>query len=215
MTVEAASHEVAFMQGRRLFPPSPAGFTLVEILLGLSILALLTSASLGIRAGVDRRVLTLRAASELIAIQQSLESYRRDHGDYPMTGACPTLTLGDGAGVPATATAEVKLFNALCGRLSPSLGASRGRVRLDLERLSLVPGAPLPAIGESGEVPNALVDPWGRPYVYRYRSAPRARWNAPSFLLYSLGPDGGESPPVDGVPDFSAGDNVDNVYVDR
>lgn len=59
---------------------------------------------------------------------------------------------------------------------------------------------------------RAFVDPWGHPYVYRYRDAPSAPWRGGGFLLYSKGPDGEDTSAVLGVWDRADARNADNVY---
>jgi general secretion pathway protein G len=59
-----------------------------------------------------------------------------------------------------------------------------------------------------------LVDPWGRPYAYAYRTP--LPWNNPGYLLYSEGPDGRSAPPLaGGFPDQAAPENHDNLYANR
>jgi general secretion pathway protein G len=41
---------------------------------------------------------------------------------------------------------------------------------------------------------TSLIDPWGRPYVYRQSD------QSGNYVLYSLGPDGNRGPPADIVP---------------
>jgi len=68
------------------------------------------------------------------------------------------------------------------------------------------------------EEKTCFLDPWGRRYVYYYKPAtdPEA-WRAVSYLLYSIGPDGLETPPdpLTGLyPTHgqASGGNTDNVY---
>jgi type II secretory pathway pseudopilin PulG len=46
---------------------------------------------------------------------------------------------------------------------------------------------------------NSLIDPWGRPYVYRQPGQQGADYD-----LYSLGPDGNGQPPATASPTASA-----------
>ena len=68
------------------------------------------------------------------------------------------------------------------------------------------------------DVENAgILDPWGHYYVYYYKSARNAAlWQAPGYILYSVGPDGAHTaPPNTGLwstTQINAANNADNVY---
>ena len=73
-------------------------------------------------------------------------------------------------------------------------------------------------------VNNALLDPWGNRYLYFYKVATvpgrPAVWTAPSFVLYSTGPDGASTTLPNPAGVFSGttqttGDNADNLYSDK
>ncbi|HRE83159.1 MAG TPA: prepilin-type N-terminal cleavage/methylation domain-containing protein [Opitutaceae bacterium] len=200
---------------RPTLPWTKTGFTLVELLTGLAILSVLVSVGAGVKAGLDRRVLESRARAELTLLAQVLESYAYAYGDYPWTGDCPPLslsTLGDGVVNPDAA--EVKLFNALMGRLNPQLQRFSGAVRLEVARFSLLHSVPEGNSFE-GEALSALLDPWGRPYVYQYRGRSEAKWRLKGYVLYSKGPDGLDTPGMEGNFDENLEPNLDNVYPPR
>lgn len=46
------------------------------------------------------------------------------------------------------------------------------------------------AAGEARLPEDLLIDPWGTPYIYRYRSADGDAWERRGYLLLSLGPSG-------------------------
>ena len=66
-----------------------------------------------------------------------------------------------------------------------------------------------------------FVDPWGNRYLYfYYQAGGAARWQAPSYVLYSTGPDGLSTvlPGATGVftgTNQTSGDNADNIYADK
>ena len=60
-----------------------------------------------------------------------------------------------------------------------------------------------------------LLDPWGQPYVYAYKT--QTPWNNASYVLYSAGPDGIDSPALQpgGFPDVAPAANLDNIHANR
>lgn len=108
------------------------------------------------------------------------------------------LAYGD---YPRTDDAR-QLHRALLGQRGPaSEAAITGRVLLETSRFTL-----------GGDV---LLDPWERPYVYAYKIT--MTWNNSSYVLYSIGPDGRDSPALlaGGFPDVAPADNADNIYANR
>jgi general secretion pathway protein G len=63
---------------------------------------------------------------------------------------------------------------------------------------------------------GALVDPWGRPFVYVYKT-PAAGWSNSGFVLYSVGPDGSDFSRLTtgGFPDATPEANTDNIHANR
>jgi hypothetical protein len=67
------------------------------------------------------------------------------------------------------------------------------------------------------QVPNALLDPWGRRYQYFYKnhSSPAA-WTFVGYVLCSAGADGlVTAPTAAGDPQYAATANADNIYPNR
>lgn len=170
--------------------PARAGFTLIELLAVIAIVAILAAIVIGAGRRVAESGRIARAKAELASLSAALESYRRQHGDYPHTDQ-PSM-----------------LLQALIGKRSPTLASVDGRSRLDLA-LFTTPDAQDPFTSAGAE----LVDPWQKPYRYVYR-VPAEGWTNPSFVLYSTGPDGADQPALGpgGVPDATAAANLDNLY---
>jgi prepilin-type N-terminal cleavage/methylation domain-containing protein len=218
-----------FFSGRSTLagpPTAPVGFTLLELLVVLALIAGLMALAFPAFASVHRRSLVARARADLAVISQALEDYRLVFGDFPQTGDFPQAPPDCTIGLTPT-NAQAKLFNALTGVFGPA-GFSvseriNGRAFIEPNRLSLeaslssaflaVSGSPL----HKSEENTCFLDPWGRRYLYYYkRGGNPAAWAVPACILYSSGPDGLDVPPNpdSGLPVAStaAAANADNIY---
>lgn len=219
---------------------SPA-FTLLELLTVIAVVALLATISLGVISSTKQRANIARSKAELALLVEALEGFKRHYGDYPQTGPS-ALNSQRVTGTVGAATAQAVLFNSLMGVYGPR-GASGGRLNgprlVDIQKFKLEvepTTAQLTNFGvPSGSPPaknlfnSAFLDPWGNRYLYFYRAAtvpgrPPAPWSAPSFILYSTGPTGGDLSKNKPIPNalgiFSGttqttGDNADNIYADK
>jgi prepilin-type N-terminal cleavage/methylation domain-containing protein len=170
--------------------PLVAAFTLIELLTVVAIIGILAAITFGVAKGVNERAAINQARAELSALATALEGYKRVYGDYPQTGGAGNNPAGaasnsDGPGI---------LFNALAGKRGPRaspVSAIDGKRFLDLERFSLQSTATtdLPVSGNTTQLANAFVDPWGRRYLYFYKTSATG-WQNPSYVLFSVGPDG-------------------------
>lgn len=177
--------------GARSFP---AGFTLVEILIALGVVAIVAGLVLLAGQGIQERALRARADGEMAALAQALSRYRATYGDYPQT-----RPGSDGAN---------ELYLALLGCTGP-----RGHFFLDENghpqmRQSFVQPADFqigqvngpavdtltPLVDARGRIispdhearQHCFLDPWDRPYLYRYEGAAPG-WKRNGFLLFSHG----------------------------
>lgn len=194
--------------------PFVAAFTLIELLTVVAIIGILAAITFGVAKGVNERAAINQAKAELSALAAGLEAYKRQYGDYPQTGAMAANTTGAAATVSATSIPGL-LFNALLGEIGPKLATYKGKAFVQLDNFSLHSATTLPT-ATSGPVANAFIDPWGRPYIYSYRTNANptdTNWTAPSFVLFSAGPDGRHSAvPTSGMIDKSDTNNLDNIF---
>jgi general secretion pathway protein G len=178
---------------------APAGFTLLELLTVIAIIAILAGILIGVGRRASESGKNARAKAELLTIGSALEAYKHTYGDYPHTA--------DGA----------VLLQSLLGKFGPAGVATTGRTFLETGKLVIaLPANPTVAVDPTTNATAELMDPWGQPYVYVYR-IPAASWTNPSFVLYSIGPDGADSPALltGGFIDVAQPANTDNIYANR
>ena len=72
--------------GVNLWNSSPAGFTLVEMLVVVIIIAILAALTVGAAKYALTKAATTRAQSEIAAMEMALEHYKGDNGVYPAAG---------------------------------------------------------------------------------------------------------------------------------
>jgi len=203
-------------------------FTLMELLVVTSILAVLASITLLIGRGVSERSKVAQARAEMAVLAAALEQYKQQYGDYPWTPDSPPAGVSD----PRWDGGAV-LFNALCGNLGPKATqlTAKGRTWVDLARftLDLTDEASLPLPDQTDLRVNWFNDPWGGWYYYHYKkSGVDTAWKSRGFLLYSHGPDSEcflgaapDSPPNTGLLENLPTDatyveqNRDNIYHGR
>jgi prepilin-type N-terminal cleavage/methylation domain-containing protein len=186
---------------RRGLPRGGRGFTLVEILIVISLISLLMSLSIGGVIIARRRAKEACARAFIHSLAIAADRYFEDTGQYP------------GAGTKDAANAFPALFAALYTERPPRGKGGPSGPYMQMQREDLaVPGedgAWEKATTEDlldPRVPKHILDPWGRPYIYREnRSRPKdaIMMRPASFDLYSTGNDG-----IDGTGKGEPGDDV-------
>ena len=231
----------------RMPAPAPrrvpgAGFTLVELLCAIAVVAILCTFTLSALRGARERANIARARGEMASLVTALEEFKRLYGEYPQTGeftqaaATPTgisATMPNGVG-PGLNTAQAKLFNALTGvygargfsnsdRLNGPNLLEIGKFTINgtLTNQFLVPVSNTPNPPSKPEQNVSLLDPWGRRYLYYYKNArsPNA-WQAPGYVLYSAGrtvaANGTQTPPLSPITGLmlttQSQEMADNIY---
>lgn len=196
-------------------PSAYRGFTLVELLTVIAIIGILSAITFGVVKGVNERAAIGQAKAELGTIAQALESYKRQYGDYPQTGRYSSNTPPTAASATNT---PGQLFNALLGKLGPTLAAIDGKSFIDASTLSLA-ATTMPTSGNSTAVANAFLDPWGRQYVYAYRATGSSGGRWPSYSLVSAGPDGRlgitYNQTTGQITESNASEASDNIYSNK
>ncbi|HLB33730.1 MAG: hypothetical protein A3F67_07330 [Verrucomicrobia bacterium RIFCSPHIGHO2_12_FULL_41_10] len=67
---------------------APHAFTLLELLVVITLLLLLSSLVVGMTRYAFRSGARCRAQAEITSLSAALESYKNDHGDYPTNDIC-------------------------------------------------------------------------------------------------------------------------------
>jgi type II secretory pathway pseudopilin PulG len=175
--------------GARVEESGGAAFTVLELLIVVGLIGVLSTLVLGVGRYARENGRNARAASELSALAAALESYRLARGDYPHTDQ------------PA------RLLQALIGRRGPAGEPLSAGAVIDAGRFCLGTAGD-PFLNDAAE----LLDPWGSPYRYAYKS--EMPWSNPVYVLYSAGPDtlAAAALLAGGFPDRTAPGNADNVW---
>ena len=77
--------------------PRPAGFTLIEILVTITVIALLAGLTLAAVGGVNQKASRDKAKAEIAAICNALEQYKSVNDSYPPAAVTGNLTLSGNA----------------------------------------------------------------------------------------------------------------------
>ncbi len=168
---------------------------MIELLTVIAIIGILSAIVLGVGRRVSESGKIARTKAELAALSAGLEGYKRQLGDYPRTRDAADF------------------LQALIGKKNP-LGnelAKPVRAQIDLA-LFRTPDDVDPFENTSA----VLIDPWDQPYVYVYKPS-GSTWTNPSYVLYSIGPDGQDTPTLlnGGYVNPSAAGNADNLYANE
>ncbi|HWA27030.1 MAG TPA: type II secretion system protein GspG [Lacunisphaera sp.] len=164
-------------------------FTLLELLVVIAIVAILGGIVFGFGHRATEIGRAARARAELATISLALESYRKIHGDYPRTNS-PAL-----------------LLQSLIGQRAPDGQPITGRVLIEAARFTTAA-----ALDPFTNATAELIDPWGQPYRYAYKS--ESSWMNSSYVLYSAGPDGSDTSMLKpgGFPNPDGACNADNLW---
>lgn len=162
------------------------GFTLVELLVVVTIIAILSSLVVGVTAFVQRKSAVDRARVQMGLMNLGLDRYGAEIGSWPVeednTGMILyRMLFGDGIGDDGIAgTADDGEPDG-----KPDAGATIYVADFD-------PKSNRQGMLEfrEGRIPTKVVDPWGNAWRFRSLSSDSPDQQNPDFDLWSLGPDG-------------------------
>ena len=144
-------------------PPTPGlrkAFTLLELLVVISIIAVLAGILLPVTSSVMKNAQKVQAKSTEMQIVTAIKSFQTDYGVYPMPADAPTNTdVCFGSNAPT----QAELFHIL--RADNQAGTTintRAIVYIELPNAkNMTPGLSKNGIGSDG----MLYDPWGTIYL--------------------------------------------------
>lgn len=188
---------------KALFPLSKrSGFTLVEVLVVVGIIAVLAAVTVGLLGPVENAIRTSNAKTQCDKIVLALGDFKSTYGEYPML---------EGQGDQEDW--EELLIESMRGdKILVRKGGKMQLVDFD-DGKSDAKRRPFLSLGEfslnNEDVDNAtqILDPWENPWQYRYNVIAGGKlgkkWFGSTFLLISAGPE--YEDPV-GTDDFFTGD---------
>ncbi|MCU0794599.1 MAG: type II secretion system GspH family protein [Akkermansiaceae bacterium] len=179
------------------------GFTLIELMVSISIIVLLSGLVIGGYSYVQARQAKEKAKVQIGMLQLALEEYKADHGVYP-----PGFRA---AGTTGTTALYNALFN---GWVYNAAGTRVSGVTARVYLPALDPNNdPQGWIDQTSGI--KILDPWGVEYRYRVndnsRTPPRVFSANPDFDLWSCGPDGTSTAGASGAYDEAAPANKDDI----
>lgn len=182
----------------RTAPLRRQGFTLIELLMVIAVVLILAGITFGISRGVQNAQARAKAQAELAIIATALEQYKSRFGDYPWHDSSD----GDYPSVGGGATSSMMLY-ALTGRMrmerepDQTVSVSKISDNLDNSQVEQMPKfLDVTKFSYQGtdNAPEALIDPWGNPYIYWYKWENNpGDWDVFGYHLYSMGPNGNDA----------------------
>jgi prepilin-type N-terminal cleavage/methylation domain-containing protein len=149
--------------------PGRAGFTLVELLTVVAIIAILAALSIGGFAYFNRKQAEDKGRMQIKLLETALEEYKMDNGEYP----AHNNTNGTGG------------TNLIYRRLYGDGASNNGRIYL----AELDPNSAKQGWIDGGGTTAKIIDPFGNEFRYRCLTDKTKQKN-PDFDLWSMGADG-------------------------
>jgi type II secretory pathway pseudopilin PulG len=158
---------------------APAAFTLIELIIAITIIIILAGLVLGTSGYVQKKGKRSRAEAEIAALSAALESYKADNGTYPANAATNSANPTAVSATPP-ADASLYLYQTLSGN-DPNGGS---------DQKSYFAFTPQMLGGQrtSGANPTTVThlrDPFGNSYGYSTARNPDANPQAASAAGYN------------------------------
>ena len=190
---------------------SSRAFTLIELLVVIGIIAIFFGISIGFYSSSRENALISKATAEMGVIAIAIESFNLHYGDYPRLSTYTDYDSGQ-------RRSAKELFDLLTGKKIPrSVGEGNDVV---IESVSEAEAPIFLSVGhlsvDNPEDPKILLDPWGNPYEYFYKSQEISKddqWGYSGFILLSAGPDAvvkNRGEPINNK-EYFVGENADNI----
>lgn len=162
--------------GKHMFPKRRQAFTLVELMVVISIIVVLSALLLGAIKGVQTTAARNRARGEIQAFESALERYKMDNGDYPGSVAPTNSTTIYDPNPSNYTTNSLALYRGLTGKSTTNYVANV-ITYMDIKSSSLKT--------DSGGNVLYILDPFKNPYGYAANA--NAYYNANGVDIWSTG----------------------------
>jgi len=179
------------MKTQRIRPGSK-GFTLVELIVTISIIVILAGFVVGGMGYVEQKRAEEKAKVQIALLGKGIEEFKFDNGVYPTV---PNENLTNLAQARAN-------NNEIFQRLYLD-GVKNQNIRIYLAELDPA-GTGQGWITGSGDAATYITDPWGREYRFRpgvlANGSPNPAAMGPGFDIWSMGKDGRTEPGSNAAP---------------
>ena len=171
---------------------SRPGFTLIEMLVTITIIVILAGLSLGGFKFVTTKQANSQAAIQIKLLEKAIEEYKLDNGVYPGAsanygGAAATGAVGDFSQVLYTALFYEGYEFSVTPNRADLNGTKATKIYLaDLDPVNNKHGWLAPSTSSTPSPNLKIMDPWGNNYIYRTGTVAKN----PDFDLLSNGQDG-------------------------
>lgn len=147
-----------------------SGFTLLEMLLVMSVVAALGALVINASSGAQQAAARRRAEAEVRAIETAVEQYRHDNGQVPQANSTDGSPYSNpNAGSGSYSTASQILFEAL----------------VPIDGKTYLPDK----VNDPNSTRETILDPWGKPYGYNSSTNLTANPRYPGVSIWSTGGD--------------------------
>jgi general secretion pathway protein G len=167
-------------------PGHDRAFTLLELLIVISIIIILAGITISTMGYVQVKGARSRAEAEIAAMSASLESYKADNGAYPTDPG--TTESVDPSASPVPASASLFLYKQLSGDVSANLQPPATAKVYFAFKPNMLSGAK----DASGNLTSVtyIMDPFSQPYGYStMKASGGAKGYNPTFDLWSTAGD--------------------------